>query len=227
MTTPSLDAALRKTLEDHRVSRGEKQALNRLLSDCGVDAHDLTVLRSRAFQVAREEVISPDARAVLDWLEDIVKILQPDVIQEVPAPQAYFTPGDDGPRALTGLIRATRRKADVCVYTITDNRIAEELLAAHRRGVAVRIISDNEKADDAGSDIAALERAGLPVRVDRSENHMHHKFAVFDDLVTVTGSYNWTRSAADLNVENFVVARDPRLARAFLVEFERQWNHCG
>ena len=41
-----------------------------------------------------------------------------------------------------------------------------------------------------------LAELGVAVRIDRSEHHMHHKFALFDDAILATGSYNWTRSAA-------------------------------
>ena len=53
---------------------------------------------------------------------------------------------------------------------------------------------------------------------------MHHKFAVFDGRTAVTGSYNWTRSAARVNQENLVVSDDPRLVKPLVEEFERLWE---
>ena len=54
---------------------------------------------------------------------------------------------------------------------------------------------------------------------------MHHKFALFDDKVLLTGSYNWTRSAAERNYENLILSEDPALLRAFRLEFDRIWEH--
>jgi phosphatidylserine/phosphatidylglycerophosphate/cardiolipin synthase-like enzyme len=33
---------------------------------------------------------------------------------------------------------------------------------------------------------------------------MHHKFAVIDNKVVLTGSFNWTRNAAEDNHENII-----------------------
>ena len=56
---------------------------------------------------------------------------------------------------------------------------------------------------------------------------MHHKYAVFDNLHVLTGSYNWTRSAAKYNEENFIVINDPRLAATFSSRFDDLWERLG
>ena len=66
-----------------------------------------------------------------------------------------------------------------------------------RIGSLARHVVDDHVVD-------VLEQQGLPIRVDRSDYHMHHKYAVFDGKLLLTGSYNWTRSAARNNEENFV-----------------------
>ena len=48
-----------------------------------------------------------------------------------------------------------------------------------------------------------LARSGIAVAFDSSPHHMHHKFAIFDLTRLLTGSYNWTRSAAESNEEEF------------------------
>ena len=63
---------------------------------------------------------------------------------------------------------------DVCVFTITDDRISEAIVRAHQRKVAIRVISDNDKAFDPGSDIDRLRRLGVDVRAgsDQERNHL-------------------------------------------------------
>jgi mitochondrial cardiolipin hydrolase len=137
----------------------------------------------------------------------------------------FFSPGPDCLEAILDCLHSARTSVDVCVFTITDDRIADALLEAHDRRVSVRIITDNDKASDRGSDVWKLERAGVAVRVDRTEFHMHHKFAVFDGALALTGSYNWTRGAFRDNEENLVVCDSPRFVAAFREEFERLWDH--
>jgi phosphatidylserine/phosphatidylglycerophosphate/cardiolipin synthase-like enzyme len=97
-------------------------------------------------------------------------------------------------------------------------------VAAHRRGVAVRILSDDDKSEDRGSDVETFMRAGIPTRTDSTDAHMHHKFAIFDGEILLTGSYNWTRSAERANQENVVLSEDPRLLRDFQGCFDRLWR---
>jgi cardiolipin hydrolase len=141
--------------------------------------------------------------------------------------EAYFSPGNGCLDAVRGFLQDADRTLDLCVFTITDDRISREIEAAHRRGVRLRILSDDDKAHDLGSDIERFERAGMTVRVDRSPHHMHHKFAIADGRRLLNGSYNWTRSAAQNNEENLIVTDEPRLVAAFAREFEALWARLG
>jgi cardiolipin hydrolase len=54
----------------------------------------------------------------------------------------------------------------VCVYTITNDKLARVLYTLKQAGVDVRVISDDETATNDGSDLAKLANAGIPVRID-------------------------------------------------------------
>jgi cardiolipin hydrolase len=225
MTNEQVDSWLGGTLEDRRLSRPERQALREVAASLE-SASDLEAIRRRAFELARTALSVPADLPVLDWLEDVVKALKEGggAAVDRTIASAHFSPGDECLRAITGLLDRSKRTADVCVFTITDDRLANAMIAAHRRGVAVRVITDNAKADDLGSDAGRLEASGIPLRVDRSPYHMHHKFAVFDGATLLTGSYNWTRGAAVDNEENLIVTNEPRLVGPFLATFERLWS---
>lgn len=139
----------------------------------------------------------------------------------------HFSPGDDCLVAIVRELGRAASTADICVFTITDDRIARAVIDAHRRGVTVRVITDNDKAHDEGSDVGRIARAGVEVREDQSPFHMHHKFAVFDGRTVLTGSYNWTRGAAEKNQENLVVTDDARLVGPFGREFASLWSRLG
>ena len=134
-----------------------------------------------------------------------------------------FSPGTDCLDLLTGTLRAARRSVDVCVFTITDDRISDLLAKLHERGIQVRILTDDEKMQDPGSDVARLARRGLPVRTDRALAHMHHKFAIVDGREVLGGSYNWTRGAVE-NWENLHATTSPRVVEAFQRQFDRLWE---
>lgn len=220
---------LKETLEDGRLSRAERKVLRELLTDRLPDRRQLALFRDRAFELAREAVTHRNGRDVLDWLESVIRALQPSprVDRRSRVAEAWFSPHSPCHRRIVGLFAEARTSADICVFTITDDRVSEAILDAHARGVVVRVISDDEKASDRGSDIGRIERAGVLVAVDRSEHHMHHKFALFDGRLLITGSYNWTRSAADFNRENLVVTDEPKLVTAFGEEFERLWRQLS
>lgn len=138
--------------------------------------------------------------------------------------KASFSPGEDCLNDIIDLIRSSEKYLDICVFTISDNRIADELVKAFDRGVDVRVISDNEKMFDEGSDIQYLWDKGLSVKIDTSPYHMHHKFMIVDEGKVLTGSYNWTKSAANYNQENTVIIESKELSNFFIDVFTDLWE---
>jgi len=217
---------LKQTLEDGVLSRGEKKALSEHLIDLEMSSHDRNLVRKKAFEIAGDKMKGRDNLKTLEWIEDVVKLLQANAAPKKRPVQSasYFSPGDDCIKLISDLFFQARRSADVCVFTITSNRIADAIHQAHRRGVKVRIVTDDDKSYDQGSDVFHLAGSGVPVRIDNSESHMHHKFAVFDKKKLVSGSYNWTRAGAERNQENIILTDDPGLAESYLRVFEQLWR---
>jgi mitochondrial cardiolipin hydrolase len=70
----------------------------------------------------------------------------------------------------------------------------DEIKKRHNAGVRVRVISDDHMLKMKGSDIKELIEAGIACRTDSSPYfHMHHKFAIIDKKILLTGSFNWTK----------------------------------
>ncbi|WP_449468102.1 phospholipase D-like domain-containing protein [Stenotrophomonas humi] len=224
MDFDSLDRQLRDSVQDLTLSPQEKSELRELGGELPPDR--VRFLRNRAFDIAREQMLSHPAEALplLKWVEQIVRTL--DVSMEVPDTQAsiYFSPGDACMQRLRSLCAGARQTMDICVFTISDDRLSSVILDAHKRGVKVRIISDNDKVFDDGNDIRRLHEAGIVVHVDHSQYHMHHKFAVFDGKLLANGSFNWTRTATEYNDENLVVSNDRNLVRSFVQQFDVLWG---
>ena len=227
MTKDQVKSTLALTLEDHQLSRSEREALRQVFEPLR-EAVGPQELRRLAFEVARGALRDASDGGVLEWLEALLKLLDRlEPKAEVLVAEAYFSPQDECWRRIVHLLDGARQRVDICVFTITDDRLSDAIVAAHRRGVAVRVLTDDEKAEDEGSDIERLHQAGIPLRTDRTMHHMHHKFAIFDNGLLLNGSYNWTRGASLYNEENFVVTDEPRLISAYSKAFEQLWNRLS
>ncbi len=227
MDVDALDRILREAVQDFRLDadgKVELRALGRQL-----DAERVRFLRNLAFDIVREVILreSSDSLAAMQWLEQVIKTLDAASDTAPVVSSAYFSPGDSCLRRLGDLMRGCRNSLDICVFTIADDRLTDAILDCHSRGVQVRIVSDNDKQHDSGSDIARLRERGVSVRLDDTPAHMHHKFAIFDGRVLANGSFNWTRSATRDNDENLVVSDDANLVRVFGLQFEKLWQQFG
>lgn len=227
MEFDALDRSLRESAQDFTLDAGEKLELRELGQQ--LDAGRIRFLRNRAFDIARDAMRGePGATLeVLRWLEQVVKTLDAADQAAPVVSSAYFSPGDTCLRRLCDLMRGCRDTLDICVFTIADDRLTEAILDCHARGVQVRVVSDNDKQHDSGSDIDRLRARSVQVRVDDAPSHMHHKFALFDGRVLANGSFNWTRSATRDNDENLVVSDDANLVRVFGLQFGKLWQQFG
>lgn len=226
MNAAELDAILRQFLVDHKLSASERQTLMAWAEKNITTEQKRGVARSRLFEAARTAVTDPAAVEVIDFLEAALKVIVPaqNTAGSAPSTAACFSPGEACLGMIVNHLINARRTIDICVFTITDDRISNTILAAHKRGVKIRIITDNEKAYDAGSDVPRFREAGIPVVVDETPFHMHHKFAIFDGQRLLNGSYNWTRGAAAQNEENIIDTDDRNLIAKFQHEFEALWT---
>jgi cardiolipin hydrolase len=224
MKNQQLENFLRQTLTDLQLSNGEREQLR----DIGqaLDIEQARFIRNRAFDLVREQLNNaPETiRPTLKWLEQVVKTLDVTTTPDKINASASFSPGDSCKNKILDMLHRARHRADICVFTIADDQITEAIIKTHRRGVSLRIVSDNDKSTDDGSDIDYLMRSGIPIIMDNSPYHMHHKFAIFDNVYLLNGSFNWTRSASQHNFENLLITDNPALINAYAIEFDKLWQ---
>jgi len=227
MSNSELESLLTATFADERLSGDEKQHLKTLADT--LEDEQLRFLSNRSFDIFRQVMNDTkhaheldDVRRAFKWLERTQKALIGNSAQL--APSCYFSPGDDCRRAILDACHSARRSLDICVFTISDNRLSETIIACHKRGITVRIISDDDKSHDDGSDIHYLSTQGIAVKTDNSPNHMHHKFAIIDKRQLLNGSFNWTRSASERNQENIMISHHPKAIAEYQARFEQLWS---
>ena len=227
MNRSSLLDDLLSTADDEHLSRSERKALRALIEEADLDDRARAELVVRLVRSVGERLRDPRDRGLVDWLGDAAGMLTPREGGGHPPSRVVFGPEDPMVETLLGALQAARQLVDIAVFTITDDRVTQTLLGLHRRGIRLRILSDDAKAWDPGSDIHRLAAAGVAVFTDRSEGHFHHKFAVIDARVAITGSYNWTRGADRDNRENLVVSQEPALVDQYARAFARMWAELG
>ncbi|MDX9881853.1 MAG: phospholipase D-like domain-containing protein [Prolixibacteraceae bacterium] len=178
-------------------------------------------LKDSLFNQARILEQTSEGGSVIFWLQNCFITIEKYSFR---LHKVYFSPGFDIIDNLCSLIEQGRKTVDLCVFTITDSRLSEKITQRFRQGVRFRIITDDQKIYDHGSEIIELERIGIPVKTDRSRYHMHNKFGIIDQRIVFTGSFNWTYTASKHNQENLLVTTNFDIVNQYEEEFERLWG---
>ena len=113
-------------------------------------------------------------------------------------------------------------------------QLVDELAKAHKRGVKVTVILDQNIAFSDQGDIdqwetegknawcfKILKEAGITVWYDDPTKYVHAKTLVIDRETAILGSANWTESALFKNFETNVLIRSKQLAKGLLESFEK------
>lgn len=128
--------------------------------------------------------------------------------------------------ALLGLIDSAQTGIDGAIYGINRQSVINGLIAAHNRGVTVRLVGDDEAATGAYmASYQALANAGITIVNDTSLSAIqHNKFLVIDGEIVWTGSTNLTDTGFTLNANNSIMITDTLLADLYTSEFEEMWS---
>ncbi|GLV47054.1 hypothetical protein TJA_02300 [Thermus sp. LT1-2-5] len=137
---------------------------------------------------------------------------------------AYFSPKGGGlaQEAILRAVRGVKQEVLVAAFVLTDREIVDALLEAKGRGVEVRVVLEARNLGDSRDE--ALAQGGIPVRKDANPYTLHHKVMVLDGTQVITGSYNFSFRAREVNNENLLVLKSPSLAEAYRKEVLRLWQ---
>lgn len=130
---------------------------------------------------------------------------------------------------LISRIDSARRTIHIAAFEFNLTPIAEALIAAHRRGVEVRWVTDDEHGLEADTEedhgqFAWLQKAGIEIKDDGRGALMHNKFWIFDQQIVWTGSTNITQNGMFRNNNNVIVIESADLAEIYEREFEEMWT---
>lgn len=137
----------------------------------------------------------------------------------------WFSPQDHSLRyGVRGLIAKAETRIHVAAFFLTAKYLTADLIAAHQRGVDVRVIIDATSAKNEYSKHEILREAGIPVKIENWGGKMHMKAASIDDQYLVLGSMNWTSAGEWANDENTLLINSPELTRQFDTYYEDIWQ---
>lgn len=146
-----------------------------------------------------------------------------------PARQLIVLP-DDGRALLLQAIAAAERSLTLTIYEIGDPEIVEALLAAQRRGVAVRVIYNYYSflhfghAHENSNTVATLVQAGAHAR--RANPHFevtHQKTLTCDGAQSFILTFNLRTNYFGGTRDFGVLTRDPDEVREIAAVFEADW----
>ena len=180
-----------------------------------------SILRNDLFEKGKFFEESKSSEQIVDWLQTCFRLIDKYSFR---FNNVYFSPGHEIKNTIATILKEANSTVDLCVFTITDNELAKQIIACHRRRVKVRIVTDDNKVKDKGSEIFKLKRVGIPIKIDHSHYHMHNKFGIIDNRIAITGSFNWTYTATKHNQENLLATSNFDIVKQYNSEFERLWN---
>ncbi|HWE60935.1 MAG TPA: phospholipase D-like domain-containing protein [Chloroflexota bacterium] len=139
----------------------------------------------------------------------------------LPDPNLFVSPVNSRARMMALLARA-RHSVDVYAEEVQDTAIEDVLVAAARRHVQVRLISNAGDSSNARG-IVRLRQGGVAVHL-VSAPYIHAKLVLVDGRWAFVGSENFSPTSLDRNRELGVLISDPTALQRLQATFARDWN---
>lgn len=126
-------------------------------------------------------------------------------------------------------LETAQTSIDICMYIFTSRKLTEAILRVIRqRPCKVRILIEASMILSEPDRAKELYNEGVILHATKNCHKdlgfMHHKFAIVDNKLVMTGSFNWTRQASMGNYDNVIISNSSQLVTPFVKEFERLWT---
>lgn len=153
----------------------------------------------------------------------------------------HFSPKSGIDDLIIFKIAEAKTTLDIAIYDLTNSSIANAVVAAKNRGVAVRVYIEDNSLPSELNCIEILELGDIEIKRSNPEEWvprakpeervesflaiMHNKFIVIDQKVVITGSYNFTGNAEKNNRENVLVIPNTIIAEQYQEQFNYYWTN--
>lgn len=123
------------------------------------------------------------------------------IIEYYPLPSC----SQQGLQAIVQQIQQAKTSICVAMFSISHPKILLALNDAAQRGVKVTLITDHKYADLLFKKLKHHHFYDCNIRVVKSTNSLHHKFAVIDHRTLIFGSVNWSKNGFHGNIEDLLL----------------------
>lgn len=189
-----------------------------------------TWLRALVVIIATVAVVAIGV-VVYQWLIDDDRITYVDASIDAPGHlTGVFVLPDDGAKPFLEELDAARESIRLYLYLLSDNETIDGLIRAHRRGVDVRVMLEQNPYGGAQTErevFDALSAAGIDVRWGSVDFRFTHiKTMVLDDRVAMIMTLNMTETAFESNREFAVITTNPLEVDDAITIFESDWDRA-
>ncbi|MGK7933525.1 MAG: DUF655 domain-containing protein [Microcystaceae cyanobacterium] len=172
------------------------------------------------------------------------------MINNIPVTVKFSPDSSSTPWELTtnGVISQLLNKAqtsiDLALFVFSDQKLVDTLYKAVQRGVKIRALIDPQFAFRFYSEGLDMLGIALPDQCRYEVNNdpwqvpiktvgipnlpkgdkLHHKVAIIDQKIVITGSHNWSPSANFNNDETLLIIEDDSIAQHYQQEFEQLYK---
>ncbi len=140
--------------------------------------------------------------------------------------QVCFSPDSECTGAIIKEIGRAKSTILVQAYTFTSEEITAALVQAHQRGVRVELLLDKSNRSAKHSAAAAAAQGGIGLTIDASHAIANNKVMIIDGETVITGSFNFSKAAAEKNAENLLIIRNRDLASIYGKNWQRHREHA-
>jgi phosphatidylserine/phosphatidylglycerophosphate/cardiolipin synthase-like enzyme len=148
-------------------------------------------------------------------------------------PDMNFPPQQNYATRAVAAYNKEKVKIDAMMFRITDSRHTDAIIAAHNRGVAVRLIVDDFEYRNPlylwdAYNVDRLYAAGIPIRWQGHAGDNHEKLVLlYGQTLSIFGSSNWTTASASSQAEHNYFTTKNAIFQWFTTQFDRMWNNAN
>src|SRR6204780_5837451 len=142
--------------------------------------------------------------------------------------RTYIVFPDDSVQPILDAIDGAKKSLPIKMFIFTDPSLLDAVIAAHRRGVNVRIMLNPKRRNGVSENDESrikLEAAGIEVRDSNPAFDVtHEKSMVVDDKTAFVKSLNWDSENLTETRDYAITTADPHEVAEIVNCFEADWS---